>query len=63
MKINVGDLVIKDGDLDIGQIALVLEVKENDVGNSFVKVLNQEGEIKTWYMKLVRLFESAMHVT
>ncbi len=63
MKINIGDLVIKDGDMDIGQIGLVLEISENDVGNRFAKVLNQEGEIKTWYVKLVRIFESAMHVT
>ena len=63
MKINIGDLVIKDGDMDIGQIGLVLEISENDVGNRFAKVLNQEGEIKTWYVKLVKIFESAMHVT
>ena len=63
MKINIGDLVIKDGDMDIGQIGLVLEISENDVGNRFAKVLNQEGEIKTWYVKLDRIFENAMHVT
>lgn len=62
-RINVGDLVQKDGPFDEGLVGLVLEITSNSLGNSFVKVLSQNGEVKTWYTDLVKVFKSVLHVT
>jgi len=51
---KIGDMIIKVGDSDYGQTGIILEINTNSLGNKFIKVLSDEGQIKTWYAKLVR---------
>lgn len=51
---KVGDMVLKVGDSDFGQTGIILEINTNSIGNKFIKVLSDEGQIKTWYAELVR---------
>jgi hypothetical protein len=53
-KMKVGDMVLKVGDSDFGQTGIILEINTNSIGNKFIKVLSDEGQIKTWYAELVR---------
>ena len=44
-----GDIVKKvTGDYDLGKTAVILEITENDLGNTTVQVF-VDGEIKNWY--------------
>jgi hypothetical protein len=54
--VNVGDLIVKQGDWDKGKYAIVLIVPEpNDAGNVFVEVLLEDGIIKKWYLKTIKV--------
>ena len=57
-KPNIGDLVRKHGHLDPDCIGLVLDVTTNDLGKvgvtrTFVRVLTEKGEIKTWFAEKI----------
>lgn len=54
---KVGDMVLKSGDSDCGQTGIILEINTNSLGNTFIKVLSNEGKIKTWYAKLANVIE------
>ena len=43
------DIVIKEGDLDKGEIGIVLDYFQNDLHHDFVSVMLSSGKIKTWY--------------
>ena len=58
MRMKVGDLVIKEGDLDMGKTGIVIEVQTNDLGNTIVTVSTPEGE-KNWYYELVKVVEGS----
>ena len=52
---KVGDLVKKvDGDLDVGEVGIILEIVENSLGNTIVTV-NSGNTIKKWYDKLLHV--------
>ena len=52
---KVGDLVLKHGDLDKGKIGLILKIKTNSNGYTFIDVLKSSGDITTWYIDTVKL--------
>ena len=52
---KVGDLVKKNGDLDVGEKGLVLAITTNALGNTFLKILKFNGTIITWYEDLVEI--------
>lgn len=53
---NVGDLVIKHGDLNKGRKAIILAILEpNIVGNVFVEVLLEDGTTTRWYSKTIKV--------
>ncbi|MBC8409277.1 MAG: hypothetical protein H8E12_11230 [Rhodobacteraceae bacterium] len=53
---NVGDLIIKHGDLDRGKRAIILAIsKPNLSGNVFVEVLVEDGVITKWYLKTIKV--------
>ena len=49
----VGSIVKKFGPSDNGMVGIILELHTNDLGNSFYKVLREDGIITTWYSKVV----------
>ena len=53
--VKPGDIVLKKGPLDTGQVGLVLEVTQNSIGYRFVKVMKDSGIIKTWYSDQVEV--------
>ena len=55
---KVGDMVLKQGDSDFGQAGIILEINTNSLNNTFVKVLSNDGQIKTWYAKLVDVIDT-----
>ena len=52
-----GDLVLKKGDADKGKTGIILEAFTNSIGLTFIKVLSEDGKIKTWYADLVEIIE------
>ena len=52
-----GDLVLKKGDADKGKTGIILEVSSNSAGYTFIKVLSEDGKIKTWYSDLVEIVD------
>lgn len=52
---KIGDLVIKTGPFDKGKVGVILEIKENSLGNSFASILLPSGNIVTWYVDLIRI--------
>lgn len=56
---KAGDLVLKSGDLDCGQIGIILKVyPPNSIGHSFIDVLTL-GVIKKWYVNLVEVISGS----
>ena len=51
---KVGDMVLKCGDYDKSLLGLVLEIKTNSVGHSFVKVMRHDGTVAYWHIKYVK---------
>jgi|MDTB01.2.fsa_nt_gb hypothetical protein len=52
---KVGDLVEKtEGDLDINEVGIILEVVKNSLGNTIVTV-NTNGVVKKWYSKFIKV--------
>ena len=56
---KIGDIIIKEGDSDVGQSGVVLEINTNILGHEFIKALTSDGKIKIWYAKLVRNIDSS----
>ncbi len=56
---KIGDMIIKEGDSDVGQSGVVLEINTNILGHKFIKALTNDGKIKIWYAKLVRNIDSS----
>ena len=56
---KIGDMIIKEGDSDVGQSGVVLEINTNILGHKFIKALASDGKIKIWYAKLVRNIDSS----
>ena len=52
---KVGDLVQKKaGNLDKGEVGVIVEVITNDVGNTFAKV-STDNKIKVWYAEFIEV--------
>ena len=54
-QLKPGDIVLKKGDLDKGELGLVLELSQTPIGYKFVKVMKDDGIIKMWYAELVEV--------
>ena len=54
---KVGDLVRKkSGELDAGEIGVILEINTNEVGNTIVTV-SAKSEIKSWYSEFIEVLD------
>ena len=56
---RIGDLVKKEGPFDNGRTGVIIEVKDNGLGHTFVTVMQPSGKIVTWYADLVRIIHES----
>lgn len=54
-KVKIGDIVLKVGNYDKGEIGIVLKRKSNSIGNKFIIVITSKGKITTWYQNLIKV--------
>lgn len=54
-----GDLVMKLGHSDRGQVGIVLSILKNDLGNELLTVLTQEGRVRIWYKPNVNVVQKS----
>jgi hypothetical protein len=57
--VKVGDLVLKNGNLDQGCKGVIIEIHTSSLGTSVLKVLKSNGKIADWYIKLVEVLSES----